>query len=223
MAGCEMILDRAIVSLAFAAGLGLMGPAEAQTRLSAAPANFDTNSLPTGITQPAGDPIPRGLTPGGIVPPQGNGLPQPAGELRGNPLWAIPLKTLSATRERPLFTPSRRPPAPVIAGPPPPQPVAAAPPTPAPEKPRFSLVGAIVGEGESIAVLLDEGTRDIIRLKTGENHAGWVLRSVRRREATLEKGRESMIIALPLPGQSSPSPGGQPPVPGQKKDDGPEL
>lgn len=200
-----MIVDRAIVSLAFAAGLALIGTAAAQTRLSAISANVDTNSLPTGITPPAGDPVPSGLTPGGIVPSQGNGPPQPAGEreARGNPLWAIPLKTLNATRERPLFTPSRRPPTPVIAGPPPPQPVAASPPPAAPEKPRLSLVGAIVGERESIAVLLDEGTRDIVRLRTGESHAGWVLRSVRRREATLEKDRETMILALPVPGQKT--------------------
>jgi hypothetical protein len=33
----------------------------------------------------------------------------------GNPLWAIPLKELSATRERPIFSPSRRAPAPADA------------------------------------------------------------------------------------------------------------
>jgi general secretion pathway protein N len=199
-----MMIERTVASLALLAALALTGAAEAQTRLAAAPANIDTNSLPTGLTPPpTGDPVPSGLIPGGIVPSQGNGLPQPVGEreLRGNPLWAIPLKTLTATRERPLFTPSRRAPTPVIAGPPPPQPVAAAPPPAPPEKPRLTLVGAIVGERESIAVLLDEGTRDVVRLKTGESHAGWVLRSVRRREVTLEKDRETMILALPVPGQ----------------------
>jgi hypothetical protein len=30
----------------------------------------------------------------------------------GNPLWALPLKQLSITRERPIFSPSRRPPPP---------------------------------------------------------------------------------------------------------------
>lgn len=39
-------------------------------------------------------------------------------DLPANPLWAIPLKQLSNTRERPIFSPSRRPPA--VAGPPPP-------------------------------------------------------------------------------------------------------
>src|SRR5436853_7887547 len=34
----------------------------------------------------------------------------------GNPLWAIPLSSLTATRERPIFLPSRRAPAPAVAG-----------------------------------------------------------------------------------------------------------
>ena len=42
----------------------------------------------------------------------------------GNPLWAIPLSALTATRERPLFLPSRRAPAPAVAG----TPVVVAPP-----------------------------------------------------------------------------------------------
>lgn len=45
---------------------------------------------------------------------------EPGRELPANPLWAIPLKQLSNTRERPIFSPSRRPPAPAVAGPPPP-------------------------------------------------------------------------------------------------------
>lgn len=209
-----MILDRAIALLALAAGLALPATAEAQTRFAAAPTNLDSNSLPPAVTPPVGDPVPNGLTPGGIVPAPSNGLPASASEreLRGNPLWAIPLKTLSATRERPLFTPSRRAPAPVIAGPPPPQPVSAPPPPAPPQKPRLTLVGAIIGDRESIAVLLDEGTRDIVRLRTGESHAGWMLRSIRRREVTLEKDRETMIIALSVPGQQAPgnSVGGDP-------------
>ena len=46
-----------------------------------------------------------------------------------NPLWAIPLDSLTATRERPLFSVSRRPPpapvaaaAPIVEAPPPPPP-----------------------------------------------------------------------------------------------------
>src|SRR5438874_11252103 len=64
----------------------------------------------------------------------------------GNPLWAIPLSALTATRERPLFLPSRRAPAPAVAG----APVVAAPPPPPPqqqqEQPPLTLVGAIASE-----------------------------------------------------------------------------
>src|SRR5262245_32324885 len=57
-------------------------------------------------------------TPGAQLPPPG-----------GNPLWGIPMSTLSVTRERPIFSVTRRPPAP-----PPPKPLveAPAPPPPAP-------------------------------------------------------------------------------------------
>jgi general secretion pathway protein N len=192
---------RAIGLLALAIGVALVATAQAQTRLSAVQSNLDTNTLPTGITPPAGDPIPTGPTEGGVVPFQGDArAPAPPRELRGNPLWAIPLSVLTATRERPLFLPSRRAPAPAVAGLPSVEPVAPPPPVVPPEKPHLSLVGAIVGEREGIAVLLDETTRAIVRLKTGESHEGWTLRSVRRREATLEKDRETMILALPAPG-----------------------
>jgi general secretion pathway protein N len=119
-----------------------------------------------------------------------------------NPLWAIPLLQLSATRERPLFAPSRRPPPPVVAyqlasAPPPP------PPKPAePEKPRMSLVGTIAGGAEGIGVFLDTTTRGVLRLKLGEAHEGWVLRAVRRREATLQKGSQVAVLTLPPPEMS---------------------
>jgi hypothetical protein len=127
-----------------------------------------------------------------------------------NPLWAIPLLQLSATRERPLFAPSRRPPPPVVAyqlasaPPPPPKPAE-------PEKPRLSLVGTIAGGAEGIGVFLDSTTRAVLRLKMGETHEGWVLRAVRRREATLQNGSQVAVLTLPppetnLPGSVSPPP-----------------
>jgi hypothetical protein len=116
----------------------------------------------------------------------------------GNPLWAIPLSSLTATRERPLFTASRRPPAPpVVARPvvqvrPPPPP----PPPRQPERPRLSLVGTVAGE-EGIAVFVDQTNQAIIRLRTGEGHAGWVLRTVGGREVTLQNDNDTAILALP--------------------------
>jgi len=119
----------------------------------------------------------------------------------GNPLWAIPLKSLSATRERPIFLPSRRAPAPAVAAayvePP-----KTAPPPPEPDRPALRLVGVVTGTADGFAVFISDTTRDIIRLKTGEGHEGWILRSVKAREAVLEKNRRSAVIELPQPAGS---------------------
>src|SRR3954466_5211975 len=156
----------------------------------------------------------RGANPPGALDlPPSNVMPAPVdmaptlaprserpAEPSGNPLWAIPLSALTATRERPLFLPSRRAPAPAVAG----TPVAAAPPPlpPAaaePEQPPLTLVGAIASETEGFAVFLDQATNNVIRLKTGQDHSGWVLSSVKGREATLTKDRRSETLALPGP------------------------
>jgi hypothetical protein len=60
-------------------------------------------------------------------------------------------------------------------------------------------VGAVVGD-VAIAIFVDQGTRGIVRLRTGEDYSGWILRSVKGREATLEKGRNLVLLALPAPG-----------------------
>lgn len=124
------------------------------------------------------------------------------GAQRGNPLWAIPLRYLQATRERPLFSPTRRPPPPAVAS----MPQAAAPPPPPPrkppepEKPQLSLVGTIAGAGtEGIGLFLDPASRNVVRLKTGEDHKGWILRVVQRGEVVLKKGRDTATLSLPPP------------------------
>ena len=115
----------------------------------------------------------------------------------GNPLWAIPLGSLSLTRDRPLFTPSRRALAPAVVAPPPvvaPRVVIR---PPEPEHPNLALIGTVVGETEGIGVFLDQTTHNFVRLKTGEGHAGWILRSIKAREATLEKGQQTETLRLP--------------------------
>lgn len=115
----------------------------------------------------------------------------------GNPLWAIQLKQLSITRERPIFSPSRRPP--------PPAPTYVAPaavqqPVKAPERPAMSLLGTVIGTGEQIAVFLETSTKNVFRLRVGENHGGWVLRLIKAREARLVKnGEQVVLLQLPSP------------------------
>jgi hypothetical protein len=122
-------------------------------------------------------------------------------ELPANPLWAIPLKQLFNTRERPIFSPSRRPPASAVVGPPPAAAPVRGPPQPAgPQSPELSLGGTVLGEQESLAVFVEDTTTNPVRLRTGEAYKGWTLRSVQGREATLEKDRESVNLSLPQPG-----------------------
>jgi len=130
--------------------------------------------------------------------------PQKATAPSANPLWAIPLNALSATRNRPLFTPSRRPPAPVVANVPrpAPRPAPPPPPPPIPEHPNLTLVGTVAGENEGVAVFIEQGTRDTVRLRTGEGHSGWILQSVDRGAATLQKGVQTETLLLPKPGSA---------------------
>ena len=118
----------------------------------------------------------------------------------GNPLWTIPLSQLAVTRDRPIFSPSRRPPAPVVAAP-----IYVPPPAPRiskaePERPPLTLVGTIAGEKDAIAVFVLQGTGTTIRLHPNESHEGWVLLSVQGREATLQKAGASAVMALAPPG-----------------------
>ena len=62
------------------------------------------------------------------------------------------------------------------------------------------MIGTVIGENDSIAVFVDEATKNAVRLRTGDAHKGWMLQSVRGREATLEKDRESVLLSLPQPG-----------------------
>jgi len=117
----------------------------------------------------------------------------------GNPLWTIPLNRLTATRERPLFAPSRRPPAQalpaVIANvPPPPPPVAEL------EQLGLRLLGTIAGRDGGIAICLNLATSEVVRVRTGESFAGWNLRAVRGREATFEKASRQEVLCPALAG-----------------------
>jgi hypothetical protein len=107
--------------------------------------------------------------------------------LAGNPLWELPVGELTQTRARPLFSPSRRPPpAPVVALSSPPIERTSARES-APDHPLLTLLGTIVGESVEIGIFADETANDVIRLKSGDVHEGWTLRSARGRVATFEK------------------------------------
>jgi hypothetical protein len=117
----------------------------------------------------------------------------------GNPLWGIPISTLDATRERPIFSASRRPPMPPVVA----QRVAVPPPPPKPaepEQPLLTLVGTAIGTPKNVAVVLDRTTKTLVRLHLGEAVSGWTLRAVDPRTMTVEKNSQTVILALPSPG-----------------------
>ena len=70
-----------------------------------------------------------------------------------------------------------------------------------PEPPSITLVGTILGTSESFGIFLNPATRDIVRLRLGEDHEGWALHSVKTREATLLKDRDRVVLELPPPGE----------------------
>ncbi|WP_213738708.1 hypothetical protein [Bradyrhizobium sp. dw_411] len=132
-------------------------------------------------------------------------VPAPAVPARApsaNPLWGVPLNQLSGTRDRPIFSPSRRPPPAVAAE--------VAPIKPPPRKkeiepPPLSLVGTIASGDEGFGIFLDQSTKTALRLKVGEDYQGWKLRAIQGREVTMEKDERSAVLALPQPGDAQSS------------------
>jgi hypothetical protein len=176
-----MITRSAYLSLA-----GVVAFATAATFAASAPAQEPDNA---GISVRAD-----------LAPVPARGLPEADRAISGNPLWAIPLKQLTNTRDRPIFSPSRRPPPPVAVNRPFVPPVAVRPPPKPPERPTLALLGTIAGEGDSLALFTETTTQEVVRLRTGEAHEGWVLRSVHGREAMLEKDNRTETVTLPDPG-----------------------
>jgi hypothetical protein len=140
----------------------------------------------TAINPPMADPTPDASRPN-----------QPATRVQtGNPLWAVPLRSLSITRERPLFSPSRRPPPPAVVA----VPSAPAQPSPKPtepDHPLLTLVGTIVGKTQSIGIFVDQVTKSVMRLKIGQDHAGWTLLAIRQRETVFQKDQQQATLVLP--------------------------
>ncbi len=172
-------------------------------RLAGAFALAAAPSVATAIAQEPGPPVTSVRADLGSAPGAKSGKLDRAPP-SGNPLWAIPIKELSETRDRPIFTPSRRPPPlPMVEKPytpPPPPPRVEAPP---PEPMALSLLGTIAGESEGVALFMEKGSQEVVRLRTGESHKGWVLRSVQGRQAMLEKGDRKETVTLPAPGDTT--------------------
>ena len=121
-----------------------------------------------------------------------------------NPLSALGADSLSAFRDRPLFTPSRRapqPPAAVEAEPAPEPEIATAPP-PAPQ-PNLRLAGVIEGPEETVAVVEDLGSNTVSQLRLGDMLDGWLVTAIEADALRLTLGEQEGEYRLFDPNQAA--------------------
>jgi general secretion pathway protein N len=116
-----------------------------------------------------------------------------------NPLAAPSLNRLSATRERPLFTPSRR------AAPPPPV-ASAAPVESAAAPPQIALLGVIIAVEGPRAVIHDMASNKVVRVRIGDEIDGWRVRQIDERLLVLWRDGRSASFKL-FNGERAKSPG----------------
>lgn len=118
---------------------------------------------------------------------------------KANPLSKISLSYLSVTRDRPLFSLSRRPPPPPNSPAPPPPPP---PPPPLPSKPLappLTLLGTVVSQDKRVAIFFDRSTNQPTRLEEGSQEGGWRLKSISPRSAVVEKDGSAVTIEFSKP------------------------
>lgn len=155
-----------------------------------------TTTRPSAATPDGLGALPnRGTPPSSIGRMAGQTDPQ-ASQRPLNPFERLRIESLTATRDRPLFSASRRPPPRAVVGPivEPVQPVA--PPPTEPSRPQLAMIGSIVSKGDAIAVLVDQATQQVQLLRRGDVYAGWTVDTVQRREVTLRQ--DSRLEVFPL-------------------------
>jgi hypothetical protein len=122
---------------------------------------------------------------------------QSENNLPNEPLSALPslnLDSLSATRERPLFAPDRRKPAP--------PPVARAEPIhpeavlQASRLAKLELTGVIVGPLETIVLLRDPTTSESVAVHPGEKVGRWLVSVDANDNVTLKDGDEELRLEM---------------------------
>jgi hypothetical protein len=111
-------------------------------------------------------------------------------QVSANPLAAQSLEGLSATRERPLFSAQRRPPAPprVTAAPQPP-------PAPPPQPPQVALYGIVSETGGARAMVRANGDK-IVGVRIGDDVGGWKVTKIERRQIELSLADRAVSFAM---------------------------
>jgi hypothetical protein len=116
--------------------------------------------------------------------------PTRAEDHRPSALPWLKLEDLSATRERPLFAPTRRRPPPA-----PPKAVTVVAEHP-PETPRMVLTGIIVKPSETIVVLRNVATSESISLRSGESVGAWRVEARNDHSVILTDGTQQFTLEM---------------------------
>ena len=117
-----------------------------------------------------------------------------------------PLDELRATRERPLFSPSRRPDVEPAAAPP------AAPVEESPDTLPFELTGVVLGSETAIAILRNRDTQETVQLRRGETLEDWSLEEVAPRHVVLRQEDRQVRLEL-VPAKAAEASAAAPPAP----------
>ncbi len=116
----------------------------------------------------------------------GGGAPPPLAALPDQPSYSVaPVADFSAILERPLFSPTRRPPAEGVA----------AVVDPEPEL-QVTLVGVIISSEEQIAIVKPRDATSFARLSVGDSFQGWALDSIEPSRITFRRGDVEEHIEL---------------------------
>ena len=100
-----------------------------------------------------------------------------------------PLEKLQATRDRPLFSPKRRPDAPTEK---PDEPVVQE----APEAVAFELTGVVMGEARAVAILHNRETQETVHLRQGEMLDVWSVDEIAPRHVVLRSEGKELRLQL---------------------------
>lgn len=101
-----------------------------------------------------------------------------------------PLDGLQATRERPLFSPRRRPDEQVVTETE--KPVTQE----APESAPFDLTGIVMGEDRAIAILHNRETQETVHLRQGETAESWSVTEIAQRYVVLRNEGKQVRLQL---------------------------
>ncbi len=98
-----------------------------------------------------------------------------------------------ATRARPLFSPTRRPPPPPVTVPAEPSPVSVPPPAPPPD---LTVSGIIIGGGTGAAIVRHPADASATRITLGGQVDGWTVTAILPRSIVLRRDGRSVTLEL---------------------------